>query len=203
MNKPTIKIVPCLLTFLRVAATPLLLYLIVHKEFTQASAVFAAICLTDLADGYAARSLGACTAFGAHFDVYADLIYILTSLLTLNTIKLAPIWFTAVLLIKFIEFSITSAILNQQPAKKEVWVFDGPGRCFSALAFLSPGIFCLATLYQVGTQTIVFFYLIPVCMFAAISAVVRITRCVICFNNSGIKRGIVKNRPRTLPIKEG
>lgn len=172
------KFFPCFLTFLRIAAIPVFAVLIVNDLFSYAVAAAVFICLTDLFDGFTARRLHACTKFGAQLDVYADLIYILTSLFALNIKGSVPFWFTAAVIFKFIEFTVTSLILKNRNHCESAWVFDITGRCFSALAFLSPGVLCLAAFYKVSVAYIAYVFLFPACAFAVISSVIRIACCI-------------------------
>ncbi len=175
-------LIPCSITFSRAALTPLLLYFITQSAYTEAIAVFTAICLSDLLDGYAARILRACTRLGASMDVYADVLYILSSLLVLNTLGLAPFWFTMAAAFKFIEFAATSAILKRGGGRENTWVFDAPGRCSAALIFLSPGVFCLAAAQPGHMAYVTYFILIPACALAAASSGWRIARCIRSMN---------------------
>lgn len=46
-------------------------------------------------------------------DVFTDLLYIIALLVVLNITGLAPVWFTVVVALKFLEFAVTSAILKK------------------------------------------------------------------------------------------
>lgn len=180
----TARHIPNLITLARIPLTLLLLYFILRGEYVNAIPTFVAICLTDLLDGATARSLGACTRLGAYMDVATDVFYVMVSLAVLNVIGLAPVWFTIVTLIKFIEFFITSIILKRDNSNKSAWVFDGLGRCFSVLAFLSPGVLCVAILLPGGAVQFLYCFLFTVCIFAAASSIIRIVRCVVSVKHS-------------------
>ncbi len=171
--------IPNIITLARLALTPLLARFILQGEYMSALAVFTAICLTDVSDGAAARALGTCSRLGAHLDVAADLLYVMATLTVLNMRGLAPTWFTAVAAIKCVEFIITSSMLKEGNRNESIWVFDGLGRCFSALAFLSPGVFCLAALLPGDAVYVMYVLLVPTSVFAAASSAARIARCVI------------------------
>ena len=175
----TVRHIPNMITLARIPFTLLLLYFILRGEHVSAMPAFAAICLTDISDGAAARALGACTRRGAYMDVAADLFYVMASLAVLNTKGLAPVWFTIVTAIKFIEFCLTSFVLNKGNSPQYTWVFDGLGRCFSTLAFLSPGVFCLAILLPDCAVYMRFCIMFATCVFAAASFFVRFVRCVV------------------------
>lgn len=173
-----IRYVPNIITFVRIPLTFLLLCSIIQDEYMSAAFVFAAICLTDISDGIAARMIGACTRFGAYMDVAVDLFYVMASLIVLNMKGLAPVWFTAVSAFKFIEFAVTSYLLKKDNGNISIWAFDGLGRCFSALAFLSPGVFCLDILFPGGAEHFQYFFPILASAIAVASTNVRVARCV-------------------------
>lgn len=180
----TARHIPNLITLARIPLTLLLLYFILRGEYVSAIPAFAAICLTDLLDGAAARALGACTRLGAYMDVAADLFYVMASLAVLNMKGLAPIWFTIVTAAKFIEFFITSNTLKKGNSPQIAWIFDGLGRCFSALAFLSPGVLCLTNLLPGGAVHFRYCFLFAACVFAAASSFARVVRCIMSMKPS-------------------
>jgi CDP-diacylglycerol--glycerol-3-phosphate 3-phosphatidyltransferase len=110
-------------------------------------------------------------------DVSADLLYVMASLIVLNIKGLAPPWFTVVTALKFVEFAVTSSILSRSAGNKSAWIFDWLGRCFSALAFIAPGVFCIAAMYPAVFEYVVSFLLVLTCALAAASSAVRVTRC--------------------------
>ncbi len=169
--------IPNIITLARIPLTILLLYLILQREYMAAAMVFAAICLTDISDGAAARALGACSRLGAYLDVASDLLYVITSLAVLNINGRVPLWFMAVVVLKFIEFVVTSRILKRR-GEAGAWIFDWLGRCFAALAFISPGVFCIAALLPEVSEYVAYLLLIPACVFAVASSAARAMRCV-------------------------
>lgn len=174
-----VRRIPNVITFSRMALTPVFICLALRNDYIWAVIVFGAICLTDMADGAAARALGAGTRFGAYIDVAADLIYVMSSLIVFNIKGLAPIWITVIVAAKFIEFAITSSVLKTSGRSESPWKFDAPGRCFSALIFLSPGVFCMAALLPAGFGYVQYLLLIPACVLGAASFVSRIARCAV------------------------
>lgn len=174
-----IKSIPNAITLVRPVLTAVFVYFILRGEYTRAILVFAAICLTDISDGAAARTLGACTRIGAYMDVAADFIYVMASLVVLNIKGFAPPWFTAVTALKFAEFAVTSSILKRNAGNKSAWIFDRLGRCFSALAFIAPGVFCFAAMYPEASGYAVYLLFVPACTLAAVSSAVRVARSCI------------------------
>jgi len=104
--------VPNILTLTRIAAAPavvLLMYLVVWYEFVWASPVacvlFALACITDLVDGYIARSQNSITNLGKFLDPLADKLLILSVLIMLVRLDWAPAW--VVIIIAAREMTIT------------------------------------------------------------------------------------------------
>jgi phosphatidylglycerophosphate synthase len=73
VTKGIARRVPTLITCTRPVFTLFFIRFMLRGEMTAALAVFAAICLTDILDGMAARALKACTLLGAYLDVASDL----------------------------------------------------------------------------------------------------------------------------------
>lgn len=91
--------VPNLLTFLRVALVPVILWLLtVEHETAQwwAFAVFVFAALTDTVDGWVARRWQGVTAWGQLADPIADKLLIIGALISLAVVQRAPWWAVAV-----------------------------------------------------------------------------------------------------------
>lgn len=89
---------PNALTTLRLAAVPLLAFLLVVGHLLAAWAVFTVACVTDVVDGHLARSRGQCTPFGAFADPVADKALVGTALIGLSLLGLLP-WLATVVII--------------------------------------------------------------------------------------------------------
>ena len=141
-------------------------------------AVFAAICLSDFLDGRAARALGAVSMIGARLDLYSDFLYIGVSLVTLNVLGQAPVWFTAVVIAKFIEYLITSRILGR--GREGVYIHDPFGRIAAGMFFIMPGLAC--ALYWIQWRGAVFCAVLYLA--AALALVSSVIRCISCVGKS-------------------
>jgi CDP-diacylglycerol---glycerol-3-phosphate 3-phosphatidyltransferase len=84
--RPTPWTVPNILTWIRIAAIPLVIlafYAPYHWHNLAACVVFAAAGITDTLDGYLARKLGQITRLGAFLDPVADKLIVATALVLL------------------------------------------------------------------------------------------------------------------------
>jgi cardiolipin synthase len=92
------------LTMLRMALVPLLVLLVLGREFTWALVVFVVAGLTDALDGYVARHAGQSTTLGAMLDPVADKIFVGSSYAVLTWSSGVacplPLWLTVTLLFR-------------------------------------------------------------------------------------------------------
>ncbi len=170
--------IPNLITSMRPVLTLCFVRYILTGEPVAAMAVFVAICLTDILDGKAARALGACTRLGAYLDVVFDLFFVMASLAVLNIAGIAPLWFTGVTALKFLEFMVTSSKLHSARPAESGWVFDPVGRCYGTAVFLAPGIFCLGMAVSGMAQPLNRGIMTASCVLAAVSSARRVVLCV-------------------------
>ncbi len=178
MTMCAVRHIPNIITVARLALTPLLVYFILQGVYTGAVVVLTVICLTDIFDGLTARMLGACTRVGAIMDVIADLFYIVSSLVVLNIMHMAPFWLTLLVLFKFAEFCGTSSILRKD-STESIFVSDLPGRICAVLFYIMPGIICLLhQLTFVGSSIVVTILQIMTIITALSSTCLRCLKCM-------------------------
>jgi phosphatidylglycerophosphate synthase len=138
--------------------------------------VFAAILISDVADGYLARKLKCTSNVGARLDIIADTLYTISSLTAFAYFNIIPIWFIVVMVLKLMEFIITSKIINKQKTKNIVF-FDKIGKISVSIVMLLPGIFafrCIIIDYKTVMNIII--YIITATLI--ISFVNRITNII-------------------------
>lgn len=90
--------IPNILSFLRLAAIPLFVWLIVAGHDLTAIIVLAISAVTDWFDGYLARKLRQTSKLGSQLDPITDRLYILSTIFALLMRDIVPWWFVAVLL---------------------------------------------------------------------------------------------------------
>ncbi|MBQ7929375.1 MAG: CDP-alcohol phosphatidyltransferase family protein [Methanobrevibacter sp.] len=71
-------------------------------------AIYFLAILSDILDGYWARKYGLVVDNGSKMDVICDFLLIIFSTLAVVLIDLAPAWFLLIIILKLIEFFITS-----------------------------------------------------------------------------------------------
>ncbi len=99
-HHPVINI-PNILTMLRIAAIPLLVFILLsptREAGFWAAALFAAASATDWLDGYIARRMGIVTVFGKFLDPIADKLIVAAALIMILPFGRVPAWMVLVIL---------------------------------------------------------------------------------------------------------
>ena len=96
-------------TFLRIILG-LAFFWVVLFDFNVAFLVliFILTAISDVSDGWLSRKYGLESDVGAKFDVICDFIFIMLSTLSLVLIDMIPSWFVLIIVLKMLEFFITS-----------------------------------------------------------------------------------------------
>jgi cardiolipin synthase len=92
------KHVPNILTVLRLAATPYVLFLVWQRRYGLAILLFIAVGLTDVADGFVARTFRAHSNLGALLDPIADKTLLSGTFLVLALTRAMDWWIAAIVL---------------------------------------------------------------------------------------------------------
>jgi phosphatidylglycerophosphate synthase len=101
-------LIPSLISSLRVAALPLLLYLYNQGSLALCIALFACAVSTDFFDGYAARRLQVTSRFGAYYDGATDFTLIMGFFGFFFLKGIYPMWLLLLITISFVQFLVTS-----------------------------------------------------------------------------------------------
>jgi cardiolipin synthase len=100
------------LTTLRILLIPVFVTLLVYRHATLALFVFCLASLTDLLDGYIARSRGAQTRLGAFLDPVADKLLLTSAFVTLTWLKVIPFWISAVVVSRDLVLSVGVLVIH-------------------------------------------------------------------------------------------
>jgi cardiolipin synthase len=103
---------PNWLTMLRILLIPVFVTLLVYRRAGLALLVFCLASLTDMLDGYIARSQGRQTRLGAFLDPMADKLLLTSGFVTLTWLKVIPFWITAVVVSRDVVLSIGVLVIH-------------------------------------------------------------------------------------------
>ena len=102
-GRPTLRTVPNLLGLGRIAATPVIVALLLAGApgtDLAAAAIFVVAGLTDLLDGRIARSRNEVTPLGVFMDLVADKVLVAGVLIAMVEVGLVPTWIAATILVR-------------------------------------------------------------------------------------------------------
>lgn len=172
INSLTLSRVPLSLVFCAVV-------LFAASPFLPCAALFVLIAASDYLDGKLARKFGVQTGIGAILVVTVDFFFIIGACSSLSLRGLFSCWMLGVILFKFVEFWITSAI-SRGRKNASVFLFDPLGRIVAALFYVLPVLtllfpLCLPTF---ALQTILVLACAGITGLAAISSAFRIASLV-------------------------
>ena len=91
---------PNIITLLRLAAVPVVAWLILHQHWEAACWLFLAAAVSDGIDGLLARWLNQLTQFGAALDSIADKALGVVTLVMLTQVGAIPLWVTLAILLR-------------------------------------------------------------------------------------------------------
>jgi len=103
---------PNWLTLLRILLIPFFVTLLVYRETWWALVVFCLASLTDMLDGYIARSHDRKTRLGAFLDPVADKLLLTSAFVTLTYLRMVPFWITAVVVSRDLILSVGVLVIH-------------------------------------------------------------------------------------------
>ncbi len=132
--------------------------------------IFALVAASDYWDGRLARRYQISSNLGAVFDVATDFFFIVTTCALLMDRGLLPSWMISVIVMKFLEFCLSSAYSRRHIKHKPMFVFDPFGR-FVALCFYILPVITLLLQFFLPLETYRLMLLI-LCLWIAAMAVI-------------------------------
>jgi cardiolipin synthase len=106
-----LRLVPNLLSVLRLLLVPIFLWLILNDRHLTAIAVLALASLTDYLDGIFARKFNQVTRMGQLLDPAADRLYIFSALIGLAATGHIPVWLAVVVVCRDLMLAIAYPVL--------------------------------------------------------------------------------------------
>jgi cardiolipin synthase len=126
--------IPNLLSVLRLAGVPLMLWLLLGpREYGWAIVVLAVGGITDWADGKLARVLGQYSRLGALLDPAVDRLYILAALIALGVRGIVPWWAVGLLVARDLVLGATLPLLRRRGYGPYPVTYLGKGATFLLL----------------------------------------------------------------------
>jgi cardiolipin synthase len=107
---------PNIISFGRLCAVPITIYLVLEEAWGAACALFVAAGISDAIDGWLARRRGG-TALGAALDPLADKTLMVGMYVTLAAVRQLPVWLA--ILVVFRDIMIVGGLLL-------LWLYDHP-----------------------------------------------------------------------------
>jgi cardiolipin synthase len=100
--------------------TPVMVILVIYRQFTSALIVFALAGVTDALDGFIARLLGQQSFAGRILDPLADKMLILSAFITLAIMGIVPAWLSVIVISRDVIILAGVAILFMFAGKVEI-----------------------------------------------------------------------------------
>lgn len=124
---PSVRMLPFVLTAIRLSFALPLAAALYRYDLPLVAVLLALAAITDLLDGWLARRLKACSAFGAYFDATADFALVAVAFSVLAVRGVYPAWALLLIGLMFAQFVLTSR--QRQP------VYDPVGKYFGAALY--------------------------------------------------------------------
>lgn len=146
------------------------------NPFLPCAVLFALVAITDFLDGKLARKYNIQSDVGAVLDVMSDFFFIVSASLALCFQGLFPGWMLAVIILKFLEFLISSALLKRNNKYKARFLFDSLGQIVAVLFYLLPVLILLlkAWVPVPFLQIIIWIICVGITVLATLSSLLRV-----------------------------
>lgn len=126
---------PSMITAIRILLLPAICLHWASGNVAVSGLLYGVAVLSDVADGWAARRLGAASSLGAYLDVIADVVFLVSILLYLGFDGVVPLWLFACPLGAATAFFVTSQRTSPR--------YDPVGRHFGGILFVIVGCILL------------------------------------------------------------
>ncbi len=145
MSEPVLTVANQL-TILRMALAPVLVVMVLSREFGWALVLFVVAGVTDLLDGYIARHGHQKTTLGATMDPIADKILLASSFVALTwgaeVVVRIPVWLTVIALSRDAIIVLTVAVINLTLGRR-IFLPSLLGKLSTLLQLLTAGVVLL------------------------------------------------------------
>jgi phosphatidylglycerophosphate synthase len=168
--------VPHLLSALRLLILPFLVVSINNSDTLLALGLFFLAAGTDLADGYLARRLNACSRFGTYWDSATDFVFIFGVFLSFYVEGIYPSFVPILLAFIFFQFIATSRFVKG--------IYDPVGKHYGSILYGAIGL----TLLSPGTLV----YGFVSAGIAIASMATLLSRALCILSSREFKKGVIR-----------
>ena len=166
------KLLIALLSLSRITLGVWSYHLIKKNDVNFFMLVFLLVCISDILDGFLSRKFKIDSKVGGVLDVICDFIYITICCLGSVLKKLVPWWLLIVMLMKFVDFLISSFLVNTKQL-----VYDFIGKCLALFLYVLPVILVVVHEYYNDLFSITYFVVIVcVLLMSVVSFFARIRK---------------------------
>lgn len=106
----TLLTVPNLICLLRIALTVPIVVLLAEGRYGETLVLFAVAAISDILDGYLAKTFGWTSEVGKVLDPLADKLLLVSVFITLAVVGLVPAWLAAVAVLRDVVIGVGAAI---------------------------------------------------------------------------------------------
>ncbi len=92
--------IPNLICLLRIALTVPIVILLAEGRYDETLVLFAVAAVSDILDGYLAKTFGWTSELGKFLDPFADKLLLVSVFITLAVIGLVPVWLAAIAVLR-------------------------------------------------------------------------------------------------------
>jgi cardiolipin synthase len=92
--------IPNLICLLRIALTVPIVILLAEGRYRETLVLFAVAAVSDMLDGYLAKTFGWTSEIGKFLDPFADKLLLVSVFITLAVIGLVPVWLAAIAVLR-------------------------------------------------------------------------------------------------------
>ena len=175
--------IPNTLSAIRVLLVPVVIWLIAKDRMIPALIVFLAACLTDILDGYIARTYDMKTRLGNYLDPFADKLMAVSVLLTFAIRGIIPFFVVIVLAVKELMMLIAGVLLIKNG-------HTVPSNTFGKIAaFMLNASIASGFLYQ---------YIAPYYLYAIYVSLVFVVAALVQYAAKHVKKCFVKTEDMDL-----
>jgi cardiolipin synthase (CMP-forming) len=179
--------VPNLICLLRIALTIPIVALLAEGRYGQTLVLFAVAAVSDVLDGYLAKTFGWTSEVGKVLDPLADKLLLVSVFITLAAIGLVPVWLAAVAVARDVVIGVGAAVYK--------WLFgpvEGRPTLPSKINTLVQLLFVIAVVWQAAFQDL------PPWLVTGLGALVLVTTVVsgVDYVLTYIRKAIAVSRSR-------